>query len=190
MESINFLESQTCTSTNRTLFIVTGILLLTLTVSLIELHEVDSFVNPDLEAIIKLSLQVSMNELNNVSSQFRTLNHQPSVEYCLTLFDSAVSKLNDSLVILAIGSEETALTRETMNDVERWISAAMIYEQTCLDGLEEMGSMVPDAMRDQLEKSNGLLTNSLALIANMHTLVHKFHFTFRCRKCIIDPIFF
>ncbi|WCJ23746.1 hypothetical protein M5689_005755 [Euphorbia peplus] len=98
-----------------------------------------------------------------ISSQFRTLNHQPSVDYCLTLFDSALRKLNDSLAILAVGFGEKVLTRETMNGVETWISYAMIYDQTCLDGLEEMESTVRDAMRDQLEKSNELLSSSLPL---------------------------
>ncbi|XP_065877156.1 pectinesterase 3 [Euphorbia lathyris] len=138
------------------------------------ISSVNPSVKPDPEAIFKISIQVSINELKNVSSQFRSLNHQPAVDDCLSQFDDALSKLNDSLAMMGVGSGEKALTGKKMNDIQTWISAAMTYEQTCLDGLEEMGSRVPEAMKGQLEKSNEFLSNSLAISAKMQSLLDKF----------------
>ncbi|WCJ35960.1 Plant invertase/pectin methylesterase inhibitor superfamily protein [Euphorbia peplus] len=127
-------------------------------------------VKADPEAIFKVSIEVSIKEVKNVSSQFRALNSQAAVDDCLSMFDDALSKLNDSLAIM-----ESALTEMKINDVQTWISAAMTYQQTCLDGLEEMGSTVPEEIKGQLGKCNEVLSNSLAIVAKMHTLVHQFH---------------
>lgn len=141
------------------------------------IHSLNASIKPDPEAIFKVSLQVSIKELKNVSPLFRTLNDaksQAAINDCLSLFDDSLSRLNDSLLAMEVGPEEKALTLEKINDIQTWISAAMSDQQTCEDGLEEMGSMVLDEVKAKMENSKEFLSNSLAIVAQMQNLLEKF----------------
>ncbi|KAK3195848.1 hypothetical protein Dsin_027158 [Dipteronia sinensis] len=46
---------------------------------------------------------------------------------------------------------EKMLTESKVNDIQTWISAAMINQETCLDGLEEMGSTAVDEVKGVFE---------------------------------------
>ncbi|KAK4842788.1 hypothetical protein QYF36_000060 [Acer negundo] len=134
--------------------------------------------NPDPETIFKLSLRVTINELTNVSSLFKTLNERHSeaaLRDCTSQFEDAVSRLKDSMSEMEVeGPGEKMLTERKVNDIQTWISAAITDQETCLDGLEEMGSTAVDEVKAKLKKSKEFLSNSLAIIAKIHMLLHKF----------------
>ncbi|WOH05305.1 hypothetical protein DCAR_0624720 [Daucus carota subsp. sativus] len=132
------------------------------------------------QLIFTLSLNISLSELKNVSSFPKTLisksneaNTVSALRDCVSLFDDAVSQLNNS-VALFDGSEKEALTEAKIADVNTWISGAMSDQETCLDGLEEMESSVLDEVKAKLQKSKECMSNSLAILANMHSLLDKF----------------
>ncbi|CAL1407135.1 unnamed protein product [Linum trigynum] len=62
-----------------------------------------------------------------------------------------------------------------MDDLKTWINAAMTDEETCVDGLEEMGAKVPEGVKAKIEDCKQLLTNGLAILANMPSLLRHFH---------------
>ncbi|KAJ4712138.1 Pectinesterase [Melia azedarach] len=129
--------------------------------------------NPDAEFIFKLSLEVSMKELRNVSSSIKTLSDrlpsQAALVDCMGQLDDALSRLKDSMAETETDDE---LTERKVNDIQTWISAGMSDEESCLDGLTEMGSTAVDEVRSMMEKSKKLLSNSLAIIANIRTILH------------------
>ncbi|XP_022727842.1 putative pectinesterase/pectinesterase inhibitor 26 [Durio zibethinus] len=145
------------------------------------LSSLNASTKPDPEAILKLSLQVAITHLSNLSSSLKSLNDlhsQPALKDCMTLFDDALSRLNDSVSAMKVGSgKELVLTKEKINDIQTWISAAMSDQETCLDGLEEMGSMVPDKVKSQVQSCQESISNSLAIVANMQNLLQKFGLT-------------
>lgn len=130
---------------------------------------------PDPEVILKLSLQVNFNELSNLTSSIKSVygNHpEVALRDCMDQSRDALSRLNDSM------SEMNApLTDRTVSDIQTWISAAMTDEESCLDGLEEMGSTAADEVKSTMKKSKELLSYSLAIIANIRTLLQKFGLT-------------
>lgn len=69
---------------------------------------------------------------------------------------------------------EKALTKVKINNIQTWVSAAMTDQETCLDGLEEMGSAILDEVRAKLQRSKELMSNSLAIVAHMKDLLDKF----------------
>ncbi|KAJ9140439.1 hypothetical protein P3X46_031088 [Hevea brasiliensis] len=141
------------------------------------ISSVNVSIKPDPEAIFKLSLQISVKELKNVSSLFRTLNDANSkaaINDCVSIFDEALGRLNDSLSAMEVGPGEKALTLEKINDIQTWISGAMTDQQTCVDGLEEMGSTVLDEVKAKMKNSTEFLSNSLAIVAQMQSLLEKF----------------
>ncbi|KAM7483297.1 hypothetical protein LguiB_007880 [Lonicera macranthoides] len=137
--------------------------------------------NPEL--IFTLSLRVAAEELANISSLPKRLisesNETRSVSAltdCVSLFDDALSQLNNS-VAAYVGVGEKVSTEEKTRDLNAWISAAMTDQDTCLEGLEEMGSKVVDEVRTKVEKSKEYMSNSLAILANIHSLLVKFGLT-------------
>lgn len=92
---------------------------------------------------------------------------------CESQIDDALSQLNDSLAELQRPGEKM-LTDMKISNIQTWVSAAMTDEETCLDGLEEMGSPDLDEVKAKLQKSKEFMSNSLAIIAKMKDLLKKF----------------
>ncbi|XP_007037294.2 PREDICTED: pectinesterase 3 [Theobroma cacao] len=145
------------------------------------LSSLSASTKPDPESILQLSLQVAINHLSNLSSSLKSLNDlhsQPALKDCVTLFDDALSRLNDSVSAMQVGSgKELVLTKEKISDIQTWISAAMSDQETCNDGLQEMGSTVADKVKSQVRSSKESISNSLAIVSNMHNLLQKFGLT-------------
>ncbi|KAL1810232.1 hypothetical protein ACET3Z_027222 [Daucus carota] len=63
--------------------------------------------------------------------------------------------------------ELAVLTRAEIRALNAWISAAMTDQETCLDGLEEMGSTVCDEVRAKVQVSRQCMSYSLAILASI-----------------------
>ncbi|XWS37459.1 hypothetical protein CRYUN_Cryun19dG0044700 [Craigia yunnanensis] len=145
------------------------------------LSSLNASTKPDPETIFNLSLQVAITHLSNLSSSFKSLNDlqsQPALTDCMTLFDDALSRFNDSVSVMKGGSgKELVLTKEKISNIQTWISAAMSDQETCNDGLEEMGSTVADEVKSQVQSCKESISYSLAIVANMQNLLQKFGLT-------------
>lgn len=118
-----------------------------------------------------------MKELRNISSfltSINDVNSQAAINDCASQFEEALSSLNDSVVLMETAHGEELLNAEKVKNIQTWISAAMTDEETCLDGLQEMGSSVADEVKGKMERSKEFLSNSLAIIAKMQKLLVKF----------------
>ncbi|KAL7161440.1 hypothetical protein ACSBR2_041995 [Camellia fascicularis] len=136
----------------------------------------------DPELILNLSLRVAVKELTDLKSLPKTLisksNDARSVSAlkdCVSLFDDALSQLNKSVELMDVGPGEKVLTEAKIGDMKTWVSAAMTNQETCLDGLDEMGSTVGDEVRGKVQNSKEYMSNSLAILANIQAVLDKFH---------------
>ncbi|KAK9278458.1 hypothetical protein L1049_028023 [Liquidambar formosana] len=141
---------------------------------------------PDPELIFKLSLQASVTQLSDLSSFLKTLssnsipNGPPpdsAVSDCRSLFDDALSRLNDSVSTMEVGKGKKVLTKGKIDDIKTWVSGAMTDQETCLDGLEEMGSTALVEVKGKVQRSREYLSNSLAIVDKMYALLDKFDLT-------------
>lgn len=69
------------------------------------------------------------------------------------------------------------LTEMRISDLQTWISAAMTDQDTCLDGLAEMGSTAVGDFKLKVQKSQEYMSNSLAILNNIESLLQKFGLT-------------
>ncbi|MED6110400.1 hypothetical protein PIB30_042500 [Stylosanthes scabra] len=117
----------------------------------------------DPQGILSLSLRVSIHELSNLAS-----SSSLSVD-CKELVDDAISRLNDSLSKVVKASAK-GLTEVEMADARTWVSAALTDQQTCLDGLEEMGSSNATDVKTKIDRCGEYTSNALAILANIKVL--------------------
>lgn len=136
---------------------------------------------PDPEQFLNLSLQATVKELTGISSLPKTLlskiNHPGTVSAlkdCISLFDDALSQLNQSAELLNVGTGESALTVMKVKNMQTWISAAMTDQDTCLEGLDEMGSPLLGEVKARVQKAKEYMSNTLAILSNMPNLLKKF----------------
>ncbi|KAJ0751163.1 putative pectinesterase [Helianthus annuus] len=129
-------------------------------------------------AIFNLTLQLAVTELTNVSSLPKTLISKSNdlrtgsaLRDCANLFDDAVSQLSRSVESMR---GESVLTVEKVGDLKTWISAAMTDQETCVDGLEEMGSTAVDEVKMKVQRSSVCMSNSLAILGHMDEILEKF----------------
>ncbi|XP_027339035.1 pectinesterase 3 [Abrus precatorius] len=124
----------------------------------------------DPEAILALSLRASLHALSTLASSLGTKGH--ALADCKDLMDDALSRLNDSLSTMAA----PPLTEAKIADVQTLVSASMTDQQTCLDGLEEVGDVAALAyMKKSMQRCSEYTSNSLAIVANIHNLLRQFH---------------
>ncbi|CAL1368267.1 unnamed protein product [Linum trigynum] len=136
----------------------------------------------DPEEILKVSIQVSLKRFADLASLFRNSSggewgSKVAVDDCVDQLGEGVSNLNQSLAAMEVeaSTEGKMLTPAKIDDLKTWISAAMTDEETCGDGLEEMGAKVPEGVKAEMEECKQLLSNSLAILANMTSLLRHFH---------------
>lgn len=134
---------------------------------------------PDPEFLFSLSLQAAIRELSKLQSLPDSLSSrasdprtQSALNDCRSLFVDAFDRLNQSV---AEAKGQVASSQGVkISDINTWISAAMTDQETCLDGLEEVGSRVLDEVKAKVHASKVCLSNSLAILTNIKNLVEKF----------------
>ncbi|KAL0836087.1 hypothetical protein Bca101_087976 [Brassica carinata] len=128
-----------------------------------------------LKAVRTLSLRVS-----NLSVSFRSINDMPEetvVGDYVKLYADAVSQLNESISKFKREKKNGGnwLTKRVVGDVKTWISAAMTDDETCSDGLEEMGTVVGNEIKKEMFTVNQMMSISLAIVSQMKKLLIIFH---------------
>ncbi|CAL0327608.1 unnamed protein product [Lupinus luteus] len=129
----------------------------------------------DPQAILKISLHVAFNELTALASSLVPMNsgRGPAVADCKDQIDDALSRLNDSVSAMSSGGD--VLTDGEIGDIQTWVSAAVTDQQTCLDGLEETGSVDAGEVKKKMQRSFEYMSNSLAIVAHLQVLLKQFH---------------
>ncbi|EYU35849.1 hypothetical protein ABFS82_09G037500 [Erythranthe guttata] len=127
-----------------------------------------------------LSLHAGAAQVSSLISLANETKAEAAVKDCAELFDDAASQLARSAESISVGSSssgEKVLTEMRISDLQTWISAAMTDQETCVDGLEEMGSTAVDEFKVRVQKSQEYMSNSLAILNNIHSLFAKFGLT-------------
>ncbi|KAK4350516.1 hypothetical protein RND71_029829 [Anisodus tanguticus] len=82
--------------------------------------------------------------------------------------------VDTSAELMNVGPGESALT---VSNMQTWISAAMTDQDTCLEGLDEMGSPLLGEVKARVQNAKEYMSNTLAILSNMPSLLQKFGIT-------------
>ncbi|XP_058782432.1 putative pectinesterase/pectinesterase inhibitor 26 [Vicia villosa] len=131
----------------------------------------ENLTNPN--SILKLSILASVAELSklNLASSLKADSDKRALDDCKELINNAVSRLNESVSTVPDGA--VTLTEGKIKDIQTWVSAALTDQQTCVDGIEEVGVSLDtlEKVKKMMQKSNEYTSNSLAIVANINNLL-------------------
>ncbi|KAK1577105.1 hypothetical protein Q3G72_019008 [Acer saccharum] len=141
------------------------------------------------EDFFKLSIKVALDELSQASeyfsknaSVFSGVNDTMTVtalNNCGELMSLALDHLNSSL-----SSSSGSSVLDAVNDLRTWLSSAGTYQQTCIDGFQEIanGEKYKSGISENLKTSTELTSNSLAII----TWISKVANSVKLRKLLAN----
>uniref|UniRef100_A0A7N1A2E1 Pectinesterase inhibitor domain-containing protein n=1 Tax=Kalanchoe fedtschenkoi TaxID=63787 RepID=A0A7N1A2E1_KALFE len=122
----------------------------------------------------RAGVSVALLELKNTKGCLEKMNKQSrkwrggGIADCVECFGAAVDNLHQSLGVLRELDKVTF--DEQMSDVITWMSAALTYEDTCIDGLEEGGlgkgrrRRKKKKVMDRVRNCSYVTSNALALL--------------------------
>ncbi|KAJ4720452.1 Pectinesterase [Melia azedarach] len=120
------------------------------------------------EDLLKLAIKVASAELSKVSKNFGQNSTVFSgitdkltvaaLQNCGELLSLALDHLEDSL-------KSGASVLESFDDLKTWLSSAVTYQETCLDGLEEAQAGILSRVSAFLKNSGEMTSNSLAIVS-------------------------
>ncbi|KAJ7977906.1 Pectinesterase [Quillaja saponaria] len=130
----------------------------------------------DPKELVKVAFEVAMNKIREGAKKsivLQDLEKEPrakkALDQCKELMELSIGELKHSFD--KMGEFDISQIDEMLMDLKIWLSAAITYQQTCLDGFQETTSQAGDKMKAALKTSMELSSNGLAIISSMHSVV-------------------
>lgn len=85
-----------------------------------------------------------------------------------------MSQLSKSVEAMKRDDGKVILDEEKVGDLKTWVSSAMSDQETCTDGLEEMGSSDLDEVKMKVKMSSEFMSDCLAVLENLDNILKEF----------------
>ncbi|XP_073147106.1 probable pectinesterase/pectinesterase inhibitor 58 [Henckelia pumila] len=110
-----------------------------------------------------------------------------ALQTCRELADHAISDLKRSFD--KFNGFDASNFDGMLNDLKIWLSGAITHQETCLDGFEEVPGDAGDRMRQALTTAMQLTSNSLAMVAEVSTVIESMGVEgFNSRRLLFDEL--
>lgn len=126
----------------------------------------------DPKELVKVAFDVAIDHLTAAVKNSSTLKElakdsrtNQALENCEELLDYAIDDLKESFN--RIGAFDMSKLDEYVDDLKIWLSGAITYEQTCLDGFENTTGDAGERMKALLRTSQELTSNGLAMVTEI-----------------------
>ncbi|KAK9287926.1 hypothetical protein L1049_016371 [Liquidambar formosana] len=130
----------------------------------------------DPKELIRVGFQVAMNEIKNAlknSTVLKELEKDPraskALDDCEELMDYSIDDLQKSFDQL--GKYDVINLDDYVADLKIWLSGAITYQETCLDGFENTTSNAGESMKKVLKTAGELSRNGLAMVSEISTIL-------------------
>lgn len=137
----------------------------------------------DPKELVKLAFQVAIDTVKKAFNESEFLKKAASdprtskaIENCGELMDFAVDDLESS--VKRFDNFSIAEIDQLVDDIKIWLSAAMTYEETCLDGFEGTPGDTADKMRKILKGGMELTSNTLAIVNEISSMLASLNIGF------------
>ncbi|PKU59242.1 pectinesterase-like [Dendrobium catenatum] len=123
--------------------------------------------------LFRFSVQTAITELSSASNRLKNLDvkattnsnySSQALSACYELIDLAIDQLDNSI------SSSSSSNLITDDDVRSWMSAAITYQETCIDAFEATPPYLKDMVSLSLKNSSEFASNSLAIFNQVSSL--------------------
>lgn len=141
----------------------------------------------DPKVLVEVAFNVTINHIReafNHSLVLQAAAKDPrtseALEDCKELLDYAINELRNSFN--KFGQFEISKIDDIIDDLKIWLSAAVTYQETCLDGFANVTGDAAESMRKALNSSQALTSNSLAIIDEISSVLSTLQIPFLGRR--------
>jgi pectinesterase len=134
----------------------------------------------DPKELIKIAFNVTMEHIREAarkSDTLRELEKDPrtsaALENCHEMMEYSINEIKASFN--KMGTFEVSKIDDMLADLEVWLSAAITYQETCLDGFANTTGTAEGKMRDALNASSQLTSNALAMVTQLSDIFSSLH---------------
>ena len=122
--------------------------------------------------LIKVAFNVAVSHISGAIKNSSTIQEagkdprsQDALENCRELLEFSINDLKQSFE--QVGDFDMTKMAEYMDDLKTWLSGAVTYQQTCLDGFDNTTGDAGEKMRNFLKTSTELTSNGLAIVTEL-----------------------
>lgn len=130
----------------------------------------------DPKELIKAGFTVAMKKIGEAAQKSVTLKElandprtSQALENCKELMEYAIDDLQSSFDKL--GDLDVSKVDDFLADLKTWLSAAITYQETCLDGFENATGDAGEKMRNALNSTAQLTSNGLAMVTEISSVL-------------------
>nr|QIR83195.1 pectin methylesterase inhibitor 1 [Cunninghamia lanceolata] len=110
--------------------------------------------------LARIAVEVSLKDAKGTADLSRKLkgNADGALQVCVEVLQNTVDELNASISVFARPN-----WKRRTEDVKAWLSAALTYPSTCIEGFEDVDEHMPVSLKQKLDNLSQLISNSLAI---------------------------
>ncbi|GAB2218195.1 hypothetical protein Droror1_Dr00001414 [Drosera rotundifolia] len=128
------------------------------------------------KAVVKTAISAALDELGKATKNIKKFKFQKkeendAYEDCKKLFEDAKEELKDSLKHADKPMHKDDV-KARVHDLRTWLSAVISYQETCVDGFPD--GELKKQMRGALNNTRELVSNSLAVVSQLGSVLSKF----------------
>ncbi|KAL7003117.1 pectinesterase [Sarracenia purpurea var. burkii] len=147
----------------------------------------------DPKELIKVAFQVAMEQMQQAvqnSTLLQELQTDPrtkdAVGDCQDLANSALNDLKRS--IGKMGEVDASSIDELLANLKTWLSGAITYQETCLDGFENTTGDAGEKMKEYLKIGMQLTSNALAMVTEISSTLQSLDIQGYSRRLLWEDI--
>ncbi|XP_010922274.2 pectinesterase [Elaeis guineensis] len=141
--------------------------------------------------LVNVAFSASMKYVTDVfdrSELLKEVSKDPAsteaLQTCRELLEYAMDDLKKSIVQL--GNVHKNLYEQAVEDLKVWLSAAITYQDTCVDGFEGINTSAAETMRQAIENSTQITSNALAMVNQLDVLVRSLNISSLLRRKLLS----
>lgn len=130
----------------------------------------------DPKELMKAGLNSTMKHILKAAEKSNTLKvvekdpmAKQALDICRRLLDYSMDELNTSFERL--GTIDVTKIDDAFEDLNIWLSSVATFQETCLDGFENVTSEAGEKMRESLNTSMELTSNAIAMVTEITSIM-------------------
>uniref|UniRef100_A0A7N0ZRU0 Pectinesterase n=1 Tax=Kalanchoe fedtschenkoi TaxID=63787 RepID=A0A7N0ZRU0_KALFE len=132
----------------------------------------------DPKELVKVAFNIAIKYINNAANKSQLLDDlekdpksKAALGVCKEMMNYAIGDIEKSFD--SLGEFDISKLDEMLDDLKVWLSGAITYQETCLDGFQNLTTDAGAKMKKVLKTSEDLTSNGLAMVEEISTILSQ-----------------